>query len=51
MLESRDVIVVSSVSSIYGIGSPDEYAGMRFILHVGDKISVSDAAHSLVISY
>ncbi|MFQ6739396.1 MAG: excinuclease ABC subunit UvrB [Alphaproteobacteria bacterium] len=48
MLESRDVIVVSSVSSIYGIGSPDEYAGMRFILHVGDKISVSDAAHSLV---
>ncbi|MBQ0013445.1 MAG: excinuclease ABC subunit UvrB [Proteobacteria bacterium] len=48
MLENRDVIVVSSVSSIYGIGAPDEYAGMRFVLHVGDNIAVSDVVHSLV---
>lgn len=48
MLEERDVIVVSSVSSIYGMGSPEQYSSMRVVLNVGDKIGVSDVVHSLV---
>ncbi len=48
MLEERDVIVVSSVSSIYGMGSPEQYAGMKLALHVGDNISMRDVMHALV---
>ena len=48
MLEERDVVVVSSVSSIYGMGSPEQYAGMRFVLNVGDMISVRDVTRALV---
>lgn len=48
MLEERDVVVVSSVSSIYGMGSPEQYSGMRIVLHRGDKTSMSDVMHSLV---
>ncbi|MBR2393334.1 MAG: excinuclease ABC subunit UvrB [Alphaproteobacteria bacterium] len=48
MLEERDVIVVSSVSSIYGMGSPEQYAGMRLVLRVGDNISMRDTMRALV---
>ena len=48
MLEERDVIVVSSVSSIYGIGSPEQYSEMRVVLNVGDKISEKDVMRALV---
>ena len=48
MLEERDVIVVSSVSSIYGIGSPEQYCGMKLVLNVGDKINEKDVMRSLV---
>ncbi len=48
MLEERDVIVVSSVSAIYGMGSPEQYSSMRLPLNVGDKIGVADVVHSLV---
>ncbi|MCQ2581515.1 MAG: excinuclease ABC subunit UvrB [Alphaproteobacteria bacterium] len=48
MLEERDVIVVSSVSSIYGMGSPEEYSNMRFSIKTGDKISMADVMHYLV---
>ena len=48
MLEERDVIVVSSVSSIYGIGSPEQYSEMKLVLNVGDKISEKDVMRSLV---
>ena len=48
MLEERDVIVVSSVSSIYGMGSPEQYSSMRIPLNVGDKVGVGDVIHSLV---
>jgi excinuclease ABC subunit B len=48
MLEERDVVVVSSVSSIYGMGSPEQYAGMRLVLNVGDIIGVSDVMRALV---
>ncbi|HEX2787078.1 MAG TPA: excinuclease ABC subunit UvrB [Ignavibacteria bacterium] len=40
ILEGRkDVIVVSSVSCIYGIGAPEEYAAQMIVLRVGQKIS------------
>lgn len=48
MLEERDVIVVSSVSAIYGMGSPEQYSSMRLPLNVGDKIGVGDVIRSLV---
>ena len=48
MLEEKDVIVVSSVSSIYGMGAPEQYSGMKLVLHTGDKISISDVQHALV---
>ena len=48
MLEERDVIVVSSVSSIYGMGSPEQYSSMKMALHVGDKIGVGDIMRALV---
>lgn len=48
MLEERDVVVVSSVSSIYGMGSPEQYAGMRIVLNAGDCISVADVVRALV---
>ena len=48
MLEERDVIVVSSVSSIYGMGSPEQYSSMKLSLHVGDKIGVGDVMRDLV---
>ena len=48
MLEERDVIVVSSVSSIYGIGAPEQYSEMKLALCVGDKISEKDVMRALV---
>ncbi len=48
MLEERDVVVVSSVSAIYGMGSPEQYSSMRLPLNVGDKIGVADVVRSLV---
>ncbi len=48
MLEERDVVVVSSVSSIYGMGSPEQYAGMKLALNVGDVISMRDVMRALV---
>ena len=48
MLEERDVVVVSSVSSIYGMGSPEQYSGMKVVLHTGEQISMADVMHSLV---
>ena len=48
MLEERDVVVVSSVSSIYGMGSPEQYAGMKLILKTGDMLSMRQVMHVLV---
>jgi len=48
MLTSRDVVVVSSVSSIYGMGSPEQYAGMKISFHTGDEISAKNVMHALV---
>lgn len=38
VLERRDVIIVATVSAIYGIGKPESYTEMRLILKVDDKI-------------
>ncbi len=48
MLEERDVVVVSSVSSIYGMGSPEQYAGMKVVLNTGDLIGQKDVIRALV---
>ena len=48
MLEERDVIVVSSVSSIYGIGSPEQYSEMKLVINVGEKISEKEIMRALV---
>ena len=48
MLEERDVVVASSVSSIYGMGSPEQYSGMKQVFRVGDKIGMADVMRALV---
>ena len=48
LLEEHDVVIVSSVSSIYGIGSPEKYAGMKIVFNVNEKISSKDVMRSLV---
>src|SRR2546423_175407 len=39
LLSRRDVIVVASVSCIYGLGSPEDYMNMLLTLKIGDAIS------------
>lgn len=49
LLEGRkDVIIVSSVSCIYGIGAPEEYAEQVLILKKGDKITRKKLLQRLV---
>src|SRR5262250_1014061 len=37
LMSRRDVVIVASVSAIYGLGGPDEYAQQSLILDVGDQ--------------
>lgn len=48
LIERKDVIVVSSVSSIYNIGSPDEWRRMSVILRPGDDVGRSDLFTALI---
>ncbi|MBI5335550.1 MAG: excinuclease ABC subunit UvrB [Burkholderiales bacterium] len=48
LLERRDVVIVASVSAIYGIGKPEDYMTMVLIARVGDKISQRDVIAQLV---
>ena len=48
MLEEPDTIVVSSVSSIYGLGSPEEYSEMKSNFITGQDLKISDATARLV---
>jgi excinuclease ABC subunit B len=48
LLEREDVIVVASVSCIYGIGSPDEYAAQKCTLFTGDKLNRDDFLKTLI---
>ena len=47
ILERRDVIIVSSVSCIYGLGSVESYSAMKIPLKLGDKIDIGDLARQL----
>ncbi len=47
ILERRDVIIVSSVSCIYGLGSVESYSAMKIPLKVGDTVDISDLAREL----
>ncbi|WP_295548237.1 excinuclease ABC subunit UvrB [uncultured Pseudacidovorax sp.] len=48
VLERRDVVIVATVSAIYGIGAPEDYTEMRFIMRVGDKIGQRDVIGRLI---
>ncbi|MGM9489445.1 excinuclease ABC subunit UvrB [Ideonella sp. YS5] len=48
VLERRDTVIVASVSAIYGIGKPEDYTQMRFIVRVGDKIGQRDVIAQLI---
>ncbi len=48
LLTRRDVIIVASVSCIYGLGSPEEYESENLKIRVGDRISRQDLFKKLV---
>ncbi|WP_370237520.1 DEAD/DEAH box helicase family protein, partial [Brevundimonas sp.] len=48
ILERDDVIVVASVSCIYGIGSVETYTAMTFTLNVGDQIDEAKLRADLI---
>jgi excinuclease ABC subunit B len=48
LFERRDVIVVASVSCIYGIGSPEAYYGMMLMLEKGQSIAREAILRKLV---
>ena len=48
LFERRDVIIVSSVSCIYGLGSPEAYYGMLLPLQLGQRIDRDEILRKLV---
>ena len=48
LFERRDALIVSSVSCIYGLGSPEAYYGMMLFLEKGQKIKREDITRKLV---
>lgn len=48
LLTRNDVIIVASVSCIYGLGSPEEYAAMNIALQLDQKISKRELMEQLV---
>ena len=48
LFDRRDVIIVSSVSCIYGLGSPEAYEGMMLHLSSGQKIKRDDVLRELI---
>ncbi|MCR5179166.1 MAG: excinuclease ABC subunit UvrB [Lachnospiraceae bacterium] len=48
LAERRDVVVVASVSCIYGLGSPEEFKGMSVSLRPGQEISRDDLIKDLI---
>jgi excinuclease ABC subunit B len=51
ILERDDVIVVSSVSCIYGLGTPEDFDRSHLSLHVGDGMERDDLLRNLVSIY
>jgi excinuclease ABC subunit B len=48
LVSRRDVIIVASVSCIYGLGSPDDYREMMVALKVGDLVDRDDILRKLI---
>ncbi len=48
LMERRDVIIVATVSCIYGLGSPDLYRAMRVYIDRGSEIDLDDVKRRLV---
>lgn len=48
LLTRNDVLIVASVSCIYGLGSPDEYKNMHLFLRRGEEYSMDDVKRRLV---
>ncbi len=48
LLTRRDIVVVSTVSCIYGLGSPEAYYGMLLMLEKGQKVSREQILRRLV---
>ena len=48
LLERSDVIIVSTVSCIYGLGDPTTYSEMRLVLKVGEQRNISLMARQLI---
>ena len=48
LLERRDVVIVATVSAIYGIGKPESYHQMIMTLRTGDKVGQRDVIAQLV---
>ncbi|MDY6934600.1 MAG: excinuclease ABC subunit UvrB [Spirochaetota bacterium] len=51
ILDREDVIVVSSVSCIYGLGTPGDFERMTIIVHVGDNMDRDELLRRLVSIY
>ena len=48
LLERRDVVIVATVSAIYGIGNPGDYHSMALTLRPGDKLTQRDIVTRLI---
>jgi len=48
LMERRDVIIVASVSAIYGIGNPSDYHQMVMTLRAGDKLGQREVIAQLI---
>ena len=48
LFDRRDVLVVSSVSCIYGLGSPETFHGMLYFFQVGEEHGMDEAMKQLV---
>ncbi|MBU0749533.1 MAG: excinuclease ABC subunit UvrB [Gammaproteobacteria bacterium] len=48
LMERKDVVIVATVSAIYGIGEPESYHRMVMTLRVGDKLGQRDVIAQLI---
>jgi excinuclease ABC subunit B len=48
LFERKDVIIVASVSAIYGLGSPENYQGMKLEVKIGDVIETQQILNDLI---
>lgn len=48
LMERRDVIIISTVSCIYGLGDPSSYAEMRLDIHLGDELDIDRTRKQLI---